>query len=527
MSNIGKGSRRTGQARVQLLIYNRTVRREYFCLLGLATILMVLTSGKIFAQLQEGEKVVTVTNALWVRIRSTPDLNTNTILTRAAGGAQLRYLGIQGEWFHVELENGTSGWLHKEFGRLDSARDGLEVSVSIARIRETPASDSPVIGRAVQGLLLEILEKEEPWYRVRLPLGEEGWIRDDLVTLRAVKPSPEQLSGDESNYQENEMESTGADVQEMTPLPLSAAASSGEEGSASLSPTVPGLQDRDKPQFLMIFVSVFIGLSAFAVILMVAVVAARRRTSERSPEPDQPESLGSPHDNRSRTEYSDPLLKWMGKTPPKLPSNEVDEAPPAKTESMESEARLQSRDEYPQEPQIEDSEPSVVSSEPSEPEELDQDWLRQESDDLEDTSSLAWMDELPDEPSSVETDEAPPAETESMESEARLQSHDEYPQEPQIEDSEPLVVSSEPSEPEELDQDWLRQESDDREPLRSRKETAPAAKATTEEPGLTSSEAVTSTDVESETSKNSGLGKDKPRLSRSRKRRKGKRRRRR
>lgn len=326
-------------------------------LLILASMAFWLVTDNAWAQLQENEKVITVVNAYWVRLRSTPEIGSDTILTRVAGGAQLKYLGRQDDWFMVELPSGAEGWLHSRFGRLDTARDLLKVSATVARIRESRTLDAPVVERAIQGLMLEILDQQEDWYLVRLPLGGEGWIRNDLVTLHTVVPRSKQVetAQDQSTVTEDTdvaqaaeppVERTGINLQEITPLPISAAA---EEVPAHSAPALRSPQNPEKPRFLMLFISIVAGLSAFAVLLIVGAVAIRRKAEnsrfEELPETNTP---SSPEDEKVNQIYSDPLLNWMGdKT-----------SGPAANGHKE----LQSESEPPGEPEV-----SIVSETPEDP----------------------------------------------------------------------------------------------------------------------------------------------------------------
>jgi len=299
-------------------------RQLALALLILAALACWLSTDYAWAQLQEGEEVVTVANAYWVRLRSTPEIRPDTILTRVPGGAQLRYLGRQDDWFKVQLPDGAEGWLHARFGRLDRARDLLKVSASVARVRESRELDAPVIGRAIQGVMLEILDQFETWSLVRLPMGEEGWIRNDLVTFHAVEPAAIQTeigSDPTTVVEKNELaetdpppvEPSGVNVLEISPLPITAAA---EESPVNSAPVLRSHQGPEKPRFLLLFISVVAGLSAFTILLVLGAAAIRRK-SENIPPQELPESdarAPAEDDNVDRT-YSDPLLKWIGDKP--------------------------------------------------------------------------------------------------------------------------------------------------------------------------------------------------------------------
>jgi len=402
-------------------------------LLILAAIATTIVTDQTWAQLYEGEEVVTVTNAYWVRLRSTPEINPDTILTRVAGGAQLRCLEVQDEWFKVQLSNGSEGWLNSEFGRLDSARDQLRVSASVARIRETPDPGAPVVGRAIQGLMLEIIEKDDQWYSVRLPLGEEGWVREDLVKLHAVEPKPQQteLSPAEqvesggrlaADLKETADDQGGTRLLEMTPLPISANASSGEEESSASAPTLRSPQGIDKPTFLMLFVSVIAGLAAFAVILVVGAVAMRRRKQqEEQVEPADADSV-SPSTEATSKEYTDPLLKWVPEPPHKFEGNGKDHTetdqeelePPGRSEPFPISIRKEETSSS--EAEVEDSSDSFDPKQETEEKPLDSSlqelWLK----DLEIEEEPTEQSESPDKsepvPFSVREEDpySPPAE---------------------------------------------------------------------------------------------------------------------
>jgi hypothetical protein len=166
--------------------------------------------------------------------------------------------------------------------------------------------------------MLEILEKQDSWYKVRLPLGEVGWVREDLVTLEAVQPAlahSARLPHESGAIDEGQLgqgdEAADANSPEMTPLLLSASASTAREESQNTSPTLTGPQGPEKPKFLMLFVAVIAGLSAFAVLLFVGAVASRRR-SEGAPAAT---ASTDSHKPGKDMKYSDPLLSWVRGTP--------------------------------------------------------------------------------------------------------------------------------------------------------------------------------------------------------------------
>ena len=69
------------------------------------------------------------------------------------------------------------------------------VNVETANIRKTTESDSSIVEQAAQGENVQILEKNEEWYKVKYN-GVEGYIRKDLVT---VEESTTDLQSSQTN----------------------------------------------------------------------------------------------------------------------------------------------------------------------------------------------------------------------------------------------------------------------------------------------------------------------------------------
>ena len=158
------------------------------CLLGLA--IVSILSVEISAQgLKEGDTVVTITDAFWVKVRSNPEVKPDNVITKVPGGFQLRTLGSENGWYQVQLPEGSTGWVNADYAVEDYARAQLEVVSSAARLRAEGNTASPQVAKVPELTRLHILGEQGDWYNVLAPYGERGWIREDLVVLRPVDPS--------------------------------------------------------------------------------------------------------------------------------------------------------------------------------------------------------------------------------------------------------------------------------------------------------------------------------------------------
>jgi len=114
------------------------------------------------------------------------------ILGRVAPGAALRVVETQGDWTQVDLE----GWVW--LASLQVSRGDLDLVVSVSggeNLRARPAGE--VVGRLQEGVLLDELEREPGWARVRRRVWiwsasvrqAEGGTRPPTASAAASPPS--------------------------------------------------------------------------------------------------------------------------------------------------------------------------------------------------------------------------------------------------------------------------------------------------------------------------------------------------
>jgi uncharacterized protein YgiM (DUF1202 family) len=57
----------------------------------------------------------------------------------------------------------------------------VEIRSEAANIRQSPTTSSSIVTQAARGDKLEVLEKRNPWYKVRTSTGTVGWIHSSLL----------------------------------------------------------------------------------------------------------------------------------------------------------------------------------------------------------------------------------------------------------------------------------------------------------------------------------------------------------
>ncbi|HCR18362.1 MAG TPA: hypothetical protein DIU35_12850 [Candidatus Latescibacteria bacterium] len=160
-------------------------------MLVLLAVICLLGFGRLEAQLNHGDEIVTVEGANRVRVRTHPVFEkdgADTFIRWVARGTQLTRVGKKGEWYQVVLSDGKMAWVHQNYAREGIARDLLEVRPNTLNVRQKPSTRSGKIGEVSKGDLLSVAKKEGEWYLAILPNGKRGYIREDLVTVRPLNP---------------------------------------------------------------------------------------------------------------------------------------------------------------------------------------------------------------------------------------------------------------------------------------------------------------------------------------------------
>jgi len=147
-----------------------------------------------YGQPQPTDQFVTLVDSFKVRVRATPEILPDNILASLFKGTQLPIVGEGNGWYQVSLPDGRSGWVHGDYGKVEKARDQLEIAYEVVKVRAQPTTNSDSVARTIMGQRIHLLEEANGWYKVEIPNETEGWVRQDMVTLSRVSPPEQEAS---------------------------------------------------------------------------------------------------------------------------------------------------------------------------------------------------------------------------------------------------------------------------------------------------------------------------------------------
>jgi SH3-like domain-containing protein len=129
-------------------------------------------------------------------IRSEPR-HASELATQALMGMTLRIYKLQDNWHYVQTPDGYLGWLDDgAFVALTDAeyhqwQKAAKIVVSQPLDFIYQQKDKSIVSDVIEGNILELKERIDPYYRIRLPDGRDGMIKiesvvsyDDFLTLK-------------------------------------------------------------------------------------------------------------------------------------------------------------------------------------------------------------------------------------------------------------------------------------------------------------------------------------------------------
>jgi uncharacterized protein YgiM (DUF1202 family) len=157
-------------------------------------------------QQPEGSMViVTVSAGATLNVRALPSAS-GAVVDMLFQGDKLPLVKEEGEWYQVEFEDETTGWISKKFSIIEgstlkaslpapqgkneeakaptSQSNGMVTTVVVIKVpkgsslnvRSSPSSQGQVMGSLKSGDMRPLLEEADEWYQVELQDGQSGWI---------------------------------------------------------------------------------------------------------------------------------------------------------------------------------------------------------------------------------------------------------------------------------------------------------------------------------------------------------------
>ena len=178
-----------------------------------------LTPLGVKPQQPEGSMVVvTVSEGATLNVRALPSAS-GAIVDMLFQGDKLPLVKEEGDWYQVEFEDETTGWISKKFSIIEgstlkaslsapqekneepktqaSQSDKMVTTVVVIKVpkgsslnvRTSPSSQGQVMGSLKSGEMRPLLEEADEWYQVELKDGQSGWISRKFSGKMDVDPS--------------------------------------------------------------------------------------------------------------------------------------------------------------------------------------------------------------------------------------------------------------------------------------------------------------------------------------------------
>ena len=137
----------------------------------------------------EAEKTVkTIKDAI---LRSDSTVFSSQIATLPAE-TKVKVLKERYDWYKVQLPSGTSGFVHSDYIQTTGHKSGYSKATSL-NIRTGPSLDAEVIGSLKLQDEVEIIGRNNAWYKIKAYPYSSAWINQKSVVILTEGPSPKPI----------------------------------------------------------------------------------------------------------------------------------------------------------------------------------------------------------------------------------------------------------------------------------------------------------------------------------------------
>ncbi|MEW9080783.1 C40 family peptidase [Terrisporobacter glycolicus] len=156
---------------------------------GLTIMGTVISISSVYADNQEG-----IVNTSVLNIRNGPSTS-YTIITQVKLGNKLQILGKKDGWYKVKLSNGTTGYGSSQYININENNASSDNSINMEgkkgqikvngslNVRKGPSTDYAVVAKLRNNEIVNLLEKSNGWYKVKLSNGIIGWTSGDYISI--------------------------------------------------------------------------------------------------------------------------------------------------------------------------------------------------------------------------------------------------------------------------------------------------------------------------------------------------------
>ncbi len=147
------------------------------------------------------DKVIIITGDS-VNVREEPSIS-SSVITQIDSGETFPFLQEENDWYQIELENGTKGWIASWLGKIEeiestisSTKNGI-ILVDNLNIRSEPNTNSTIINQLQKDDHVQVISQENDWTEI-LYQSKSAWISSQYVDILE-----EEKNSEEDNTQTN------------------------------------------------------------------------------------------------------------------------------------------------------------------------------------------------------------------------------------------------------------------------------------------------------------------------------------
>ncbi len=119
-----------------------------------------------------------------LKVRSGPSTGYE-ILKTLSQGTTLNVLGESGDWYYIELSNGTKGYASKQYIQKGSGTSTCTITVSDGKlnVRGGAGTNFDVVATVKNGEVVTLLDDSTSWYKIKTSSGKTGYVNSKYVKL--------------------------------------------------------------------------------------------------------------------------------------------------------------------------------------------------------------------------------------------------------------------------------------------------------------------------------------------------------
>lgn len=138
-------------------------------------------SSTLLSDLFDPWKASITVESLKMRSGPSTGYDTVTMLTRSTS---FNVLGQSGDWYYIELSNGTKGYANKKYIQKGSGYTTCTINVNgTLNVRKGPGTSYDSVGTVKDKEVVTLVDDSGEWYKIKTAAGVEGYISGSYVKL--------------------------------------------------------------------------------------------------------------------------------------------------------------------------------------------------------------------------------------------------------------------------------------------------------------------------------------------------------